>query len=527
MDDDGSRVHRFDDPWDCAAAAIVTSLGGAEVFLDQPASEQWRRGVTRPSDPVLALFDFERLGELLHRGRLLPPQIRMMRDGPVEPGLYMETEQSRKAAHYVRPDPAGVRHQLEQGATLAVARLDEFDAAVEETARALQWWLGAAVDVGLYAVATETRGFAPHVDDHEVIIVQLEGAKHWRVWEPTRRFPLERDVARPAAPTDLAWEGELRSGDTLCLPRGYWHTAWTTDPGISLHLTFGIHRRSGIDWLAALADKARSSETFRRDLPQYLPIADRASHHERLVDELIELAREHDWSTILDEHRTTTRARSDTALAARPDPDGERRLVQHTVPALVAGGGHRAGRLRIGQASPTRSPLPVDRGAIARRRTGGHRGPPPRHRPPRTALLVAAAGPLRRLAPGPSVSRTDGPVPPRSGPTSWSSSASIDADDQSPFEQRRRERFDVGSNHPGRHPERPDHVIDELVDRSRLDQEVPEQARRSIERRHATRVGIEEDDFLPHFRIDSLGGTNEEFAGTTAVHAGTSGTSMD
>ncbi len=317
MDSHDPTARRADKPWDAAAAAIVDSLGGAEVFFDQRRSESWRRGVTGPSNHVLGLFDFERLSELLHRSRVLPPQIRMLTDGPLEPARYMETEISRKSANYVRPRVEGVRQALEQGATLAVARVTEFDAGIEQTARAMQWWLGADVDATLYAVATETRGFAPHVDDHEVVIVQLEGSKHWTVWEPTRRFPLERDVARPTAPTELAWKGVLSPGDTLCLPRGYWHTAWTTDPGTSLHLTFGIRRRSGIDWLLSLADEARSSETFRQDLPQYRSALDRTAHHELMIDELTALARRHDWSAFLDDDRSTTISRNNSGLLPR------------------------------------------------------------------------------------------------------------------------------------------------------------------------------------------------------------------
>jgi hypothetical protein len=52
------------------------------------------------------------------------------------------------------------------------------------------------------------------------------------------------------------------------IPRGYWHQATRADRdgGMSLHITFGFPKRTGVDWLAWLADQARGTEVFRHDL---------------------------------------------------------------------------------------------------------------------------------------------------------------------------------------------------------------------------------------------------------------------
>ncbi len=57
------------------------------------------------------------------------------------------------------------------------------------------------------------------------------------------------------------------------IPRGYWHqaTRTTQGAGYSLHATFGIEQRTGVDWLTWLADRSREHEVFRHDLIRYSP----------------------------------------------------------------------------------------------------------------------------------------------------------------------------------------------------------------------------------------------------------------
>lgn len=44
------------------------------------------------------------------------------------------------------------------------------------------------------------EGFGLHFDDHDVVVVQLEGVKRWKIHEPTRIAPLRIDVEAPEPP---------------------------------------------------------------------------------------------------------------------------------------------------------------------------------------------------------------------------------------------------------------------------------------------------------------------------------------
>lgn len=92
---------------------------------------------------------------------------------------------------------------------------------------------------------TSTEGFGVHWDDHDTIVVQLDGAKRWRIYGTTRPYPLYRDIEDPGeAPTEPVADLVLHPGDVLYVPRGAWH-AVCADQGVrSLHVTCGLQARS-------------------------------------------------------------------------------------------------------------------------------------------------------------------------------------------------------------------------------------------------------------------------------------------
>jgi hypothetical protein len=78
-----------------------------------------------------------------------------------------------------------------------------------------------------------------------------------------------RDSDSNDAPSEeIIWSGVMKTGDVMHIPRGHWHQATRTGsgPGKSLHVTFGITKRTGASWLAWLADWCREHEIFRHDL---------------------------------------------------------------------------------------------------------------------------------------------------------------------------------------------------------------------------------------------------------------------
>jgi lysine-specific demethylase/histidyl-hydroxylase NO66 len=59
-----------------------------------------------------------------------------------------------------------------------------FDNQVWKLCATLQEFLGSFVGTNMYLTPQGTQGFAPHYDDVEVFIMQLEGKKRWRLYHP-------------------------------------------------------------------------------------------------------------------------------------------------------------------------------------------------------------------------------------------------------------------------------------------------------------------------------------------------------
>ncbi len=160
--------------------------------------------------------------------------------------------------------------QLRDGATLVLDAIDEMHPPIRDLAAGLERQLRTGVQVNAYASWTSQEGFGVHWDDHDVVVVQVAGAKRWRIYGSTRTAPLYRDVTFDTdTPTDPVDEFTLHAGDVLHVPRGWWHAAAASEGQPSLHLTCGLATHTGIDLLTWLVDELRSHEVVRADAPRH------------------------------------------------------------------------------------------------------------------------------------------------------------------------------------------------------------------------------------------------------------------
>lgn len=185
-----------------------------------------------------------------------------------------------------RIQPSGLHSQLHDGASLVLDAVDELHQPAERLAQALEAVFRGRVQINVYASWTATEGFGTHWDDHDVIVVQLEGAKRWRLYGPTRLNPLHRDTEAPEPPVgEPIEEIVLRVGDMLYLPRGWWHAVAATE-GRSLHLTCGLQATTVADLLGWLSDRLRTSEAVRAHLPVFAQPQEQAAYLEVLRKEV-------------------------------------------------------------------------------------------------------------------------------------------------------------------------------------------------------------------------------------------------
>jgi hypothetical protein len=150
-----------------------------------------------------------------------------------------------------------------QGATLVINDIGALLPAIGELSAAMERELRCRIGVNCYSTFGAKSAFIPHHDAHDVLVLQVHGAKHW----VSHGSPVVAPLAggRPPVTGAPLWEGLLTPGDLLFLPRGEVHAAVPqTRP--SVHLTIGLTDATGVDFLEWLATRVKDLEPLRRDL---------------------------------------------------------------------------------------------------------------------------------------------------------------------------------------------------------------------------------------------------------------------
>jgi hypothetical protein len=235
------------------------------------------------------LLPWDQLNRILQQHRLDFPRLRLTQNGKSLPAnSYLRyTTGGRRKTPIPRLQSDKLTQQLREGATLVLDAVDELSETLSELAEGLELFFHERIQINAYAGWRTSQGFDLHWDDHDVFILQVTGRKHWKVYGMTRAYPLAQDSEQAQKPTQAPlWEQTLEEGDLLYIPRGWWHVARPLDEP-TLHLTVGVHNRTGIDLLRWVSDRMRASEIFRADLPRFSSSAERARHLEQLRQELL------------------------------------------------------------------------------------------------------------------------------------------------------------------------------------------------------------------------------------------------
>lgn len=158
-----------------------------------------------------------------------------------------------------------------EGCTLIMERLEWRSPVVRMLCRLLEADLNHRVGMNAYATPRGSQGFNVHFDDHDVLILQVEGAKHWEIYTPDYALPMDHSPPHKVLSDPERQKPymsiELAAGDLLYLPRGWSHAARAADCA-SLHLTVGIHVFRWADLLQeALAQVSGNDVRFRQALP--------------------------------------------------------------------------------------------------------------------------------------------------------------------------------------------------------------------------------------------------------------------
>lgn len=204
---------------DADEAQLARLVGDLDVF----AGEHWgRHPLHRASGGAFTdLLSVAEIERLLASGARRPT-FRLVQDGAtLPPGR--STAEVRLGGRVLDDvaDLAAIAATVDAGATLVLQGLQRTSLLLARFCRSLERAVSHPVQANAYLTPAGATGLAPHHDDHDVLVLQVEGAKAWHV-----------DGLGPLV---------AEAGDVVYLPAGVRHHARAQD-GPSLHLTVGVVR---------------------------------------------------------------------------------------------------------------------------------------------------------------------------------------------------------------------------------------------------------------------------------------------
>jgi hypothetical protein len=112
-----------------------------------------------------------------------------------------------------------LKRLLTSGASLNLAGVEDYSNTVLALTRELESDLGCAVQANLYETPGPGRALGPHLDQHDVLVLQLRGQKCWTLDAPI----------------------SISAGDWLLVPKLVAHDVQNNCDETSVHLALGLH----------------------------------------------------------------------------------------------------------------------------------------------------------------------------------------------------------------------------------------------------------------------------------------------
>jgi ribosomal protein L16 Arg81 hydroxylase len=181
-------------------------------------------------------------------------------------GVFPHQEQSFSGGEN---DLSALSSEYAQSKTIFVHGLEQRWQPLAEFCRRLEGTLGHPVNTAMFLTPKGSQGVEAHFDSVDTFILQIEGSKHWLLYEPRVELPLKElyEVIPEDELPEPIEELHLKPGDLMYLPRGYIHRTFTSDCS-SLHVTVAVAVLRWADLLgAALARLSSRDVRFRQAVP--------------------------------------------------------------------------------------------------------------------------------------------------------------------------------------------------------------------------------------------------------------------
>lgn len=208
------------------------------------------------------------------------------------------------------------------GYTIVVNEIDRLWKPLKNLCHNTKGVLNHKTVANMYLTPKNQKALLPHYDTHDVFVVQVEGKKHWKLYDAEYTTPIVNSFQPIFQREQLKNVKDiiLNAGDMMYIPRGIPHEAVTTDES-SLHLTIGVFPTQWLDFLTkSLHYMAQTNIELRQALPIGFMDSNKISLTEDIKNKLQNLL-----NTVLQENNTegaNMYLAEESRIAQKPISDG-------------------------------------------------------------------------------------------------------------------------------------------------------------------------------------------------------------
>ena len=190
-----------------------------------------------------AFFSSSKLQEYLNNPLLTPSWLTLLSNGkvvPLDSAALLKVVQDRQL---VFMDKELIDQHLESGGALLLEGLDILDAEINGFVAKVDSTLPCALSNCVAFLSQRgSEAYQAHCDTDDVLVVQIEGTKHWRIFAPQQRRYVGNILDESQLGPQVA-ELTLQPGDALYIRAGVPHRC-ETKSDYSLHLSFDLCDRT-------------------------------------------------------------------------------------------------------------------------------------------------------------------------------------------------------------------------------------------------------------------------------------------
>lgn len=209
--------------------------------VDIPAN-YWNKkhGLFRKACSVQGLLDEDSIQGILDVGLLRWPYFTILKEG-LQPAVTEFTRTRMVANQPVTgfADPEKVRELLRSGATMKLSQIEDWHLPTRTLMREIEALMPAELKSYIFYTPRDNTGMLPHRDGSHVLVIQISGAKEWRIYDSPEWINAHSGLVPEMDVDSYSHSFVMEPGDVLYLPHGVPHVA-TARMGTSIHATFTI-----------------------------------------------------------------------------------------------------------------------------------------------------------------------------------------------------------------------------------------------------------------------------------------------